>query len=114
MPENNVLNILLVGDDEVDVMTVKRAFKKNTITNPRYTAANGLESLAILWGDKTSAIPQGRRLLFNLNMPRMGGIEFLGKLWSNPTLKSTPVIFLTTLNQDSDKVEAYNLLLAIS
>jgi ActR/RegA family two-component response regulator len=37
-------SVLLIDDDEVDVMTVKRAFKKNNITNPLYVAANGVEA----------------------------------------------------------------------
>lgn len=110
MTENKVLNILLVDDDEVDVMNVKRAFKKNNITNPLFVAGNGLEALNMLRGSGELAIPQARRLiLLDLNMPKMGGIEFLRELRADPDLKSTPVIVLTTSNEDSDKVEAYNL-----
>lgn len=109
MSEHKVLNILLVDDDEVDVMNVKRAFKKNNITNPLYTASNGLEALQLLRGEGELALPQTRRLiLLDLNMPKMGGIEFLKELRSHPQLKPTPVIVLTTSNEDSDKVEAYN------
>lgn len=49
--QERVINILLVEDDEVDVMNVKRAFKKVNITNPIYLANNGLEALKILRGD---------------------------------------------------------------
>ena len=48
---NQMLNLLLVDDDEVDVMNVQRAFKKANILNPLYTAANGLEALAMLRGE---------------------------------------------------------------
>lgn len=103
-------NILLVEDDEVDVMNVKRAFKKNNITNPLYMAANGLEALAMLRGENDVQIPHERRLvLLDLNMPKMNGIEFLRELRADPELCFTPVIVLTTSNEDRDKVEAYNL-----
>lgn len=104
-------NLLLVDDDEVDVMTVRRAFKKNNITNPFFVATNGLEALAMLRGEGDSpAIPSQRRLiLLDLNMPRMGGIEFLRELRADPELKKIPVIVLTTSNEDKDKVEAYQL-----
>lgn len=103
-------NILLVEDDEVDVMNVKRAFKKNNITNPLYFAANGLEALLVLRGDKNPPMPRERRLiLLDLNMPKMNGIEFLRELRSDPELRTIPVIVLTTSNEDRDKVEAYNL-----
>jgi len=107
-----MINILLVEDDEVDVMNVKRAFKKVNITNPIYIASNGLEALNILRGnhDKYPDFPQERRLiLLDLNMPKMGGIEFLQQLRSDPQLRPTPVVVMTTSNQDQDRVEAYNL-----
>ncbi|BAY94124.1 MULTISPECIES: response regulator [unclassified Tolypothrix] len=107
-----VINILLVEDDEVDIMNVKRAFKKVNITNPIYLANNGLEALNMLRGhdDQPPVIPIERRLiLLDLNMPKMGGIEFLQELRSDPRLKTTPVVVMTTSNQDQDRVEAYNL-----
>ncbi|OKH27403.1 two-component system response regulator [Chroogloeocystis siderophila 5.2 s.c.1] len=107
---NKMTNILLVEDDEVDVMNVKRAFKKNNITDPLYMAANGLEALALLRGEGDAPIPREWRLvLLDLNMPKMNGIEFLHELRADPELRFTPVIVLTTSNEDRDKVEAYNL-----
>jgi CheY-like chemotaxis protein len=101
------LNILLVEDDEVDVMTVKRAFQKNHITNPLFVAADGIEGLEMLRG---SEIPKGRRLvLLDLNLPRMNGIEFLQELRKDPELRLIPVVVLTTSNDDHDKVNAYNM-----
>ncbi|MBW4638769.1 MAG: response regulator [Gloeocapsa sp. UFS-A4-WI-NPMV-4B04] len=104
-------NILLVEDDEVDVMNVKRAFKKNNITNPLYIANNGIDALIMLRGNGNPPLmpPQQRIILLDLNMPRMNGIEFLRELRSDPKLKPIPVIVLTTSNEDRDKVEAYNL-----
>lgn len=104
---NQQLNILLVEDDEVDVMTVKRAFKNNHIMNPLFVAADGIEALEKL---RSSEVPKGRRLvLLDLNMPRMNGIEFLQELRKDKELASTPVVVLTTSNDDQDKVDAYNM-----
>ena len=105
------MNILLVEDDEVDVMNVQRAFKKNNITNPLFFASNGLEALSILRGSNAEKfIPQERRIiLLDLNMPKMNGIEFLRILRADDQLQSIPVIVLTTSNEDKDKVEAYKL-----
>lgn len=109
MNPDKMLNILLVDDDEVDVMNVERAFKKNNITNPLFIAHNGIEALTIL-RDESSGFPTQRRLiLLDLNMPRMGGIEFLRELRNDDKLKQIPVIVLTTSNEDNDKVDAYNL-----
>jgi CheY-like chemotaxis protein len=101
------LNILLVEDDEVDVMNVERAFRKNNIANPLFKAANGREALEMLRG---AGIPRERRLvLLDLNMPRMNGIEFLRALRADPELGRTPVVVLTTSNDDRDRVDAYDL-----
>ena len=102
-----MLNILLVEDDEVDVMNVKRAFEKNRIANPLYVAGDGLEAMRLL---RSGSIPEERRIiLLDLNMPKMNGIEFLRELRADANLHLTPVVVLTTSNDDRDKVDAYNL-----
>jgi CheY-like chemotaxis protein len=104
---SDLLNILLVEDDEVDVMNVQRAFRKSHIMNPLFVAGNGSEALEMLRG---GAVPRNRRLvLLDLNMPRMNGIEFLREIRQDPDLLATPVVVLTTSNDDRDKIEAYNL-----
>jgi CheY-like chemotaxis protein len=101
------LNILLVEDDQVDVMNVKRAFVKNRIVNPLFVAGDGLEGLQML---RDGTVPDERRLvLLDLNMPRMNGIEFLRELRRDADLQHTPVVVLTTSNDERDKIEAYNL-----
>ena len=105
-----VTNILLVEDDKVDVMNVQRSFKKANITNPLFIASNGLEALKILRNESALVqMPASRRLvLLDLNMPKMGGIEFLKALRSDADLKATTVIVLTTSDQERDRVEAFN------
>jgi CheY-like chemotaxis protein len=110
--EDRTINILLVEDDEVDVMNVQRAFKKNNIANPLYIAENGVKALEMLHSQdgEPSVVPQKRRLiLLDLNMPQMNGLEFLKQLRADPQLKAIPVIVLTTSDEDRDKMEAYNL-----
>lgn len=105
--DERALNILLVDDDEVDVMTVKRAFQKANIANPIFVASNGVDALALL---RAGGIPPQRRLiLLDLNMPRMNGIEFLRELRKDPELQAITVVVLTTSNEDRDRVEAFQL-----
>ena len=109
--ENKKLNILLVEDDEVDVMNVKRAFQTKNITNPLYIASNGIEALKLLRGETSSfpKIPRQRRIiLLDLNMPMMGGLEFLYELRADSNLKRIPVIILTTSDEDKHRIDAYN------
>ena len=104
---DRVLNILLVEDDEVDVMNVRRAFERNNVSNPLFVAGNGLEGLEVLRGDK---MPKERRLvLLDLNMPKMNGIEFLRELRKDAELRHTTVVVLTTSNAERDKIDAYDL-----
>jgi CheY-like chemotaxis protein len=112
MIEILMLNILLVEDDEVDVMTVQRAFKRGNINNPLYLASNGLEALAMLRDTpgQPSVIPIDRRLiLLDLNMPKMNGLEFLRELRADAALKHIPVVVLTTSNEEQDRFQAYDL-----
>ncbi|RKH16113.1 response regulator [Corallococcus praedator] len=104
---DKTLNILLIEDDEVDVMNVRRAFSKNHIANPLYVASNGLEGLEAL---RNGTVPEGRRLvLLDLNLPKMNGIEFLRALRADPLLRTTSVVVLTTSANERDKIDAYDL-----
>jgi CheY-like chemotaxis protein len=109
MTNTQQLNILLVEDDEVDVMNVQRALNKNGSTANLYRAANGIEALAMLRTNSQIAAENNGRLLIllDLNMPRMGGLEFLKELRADPALRNLPVVILTTSMQDSDLDTAY-------
>lgn len=101
-----LVNILLVEDDEVDVMNVKRAFTKNNIKNELFVAGNGVEALDML---RSTIIPLPRIIILDINMPKMNGIEFLKILRDDESLKNISVFVMTTSNEDSDKINAYNL-----
>lgn len=104
-----LVNILLIEDDEVDVMNVKRAFSKNNIKNPLFIAGDGVEALELL-EDKITPLP--KIIILDINMPRMNGIEFLKVLRANERLKNISVFVMTTSNEDSDKINAYNFNIA--
>ena len=107
MTPDRTLNLILVEDDEIDVMNVKRALERAHVTNPLFVAHNGLEGLELL---RSGKVPRDRRLvLLDLNMPKMNGIEFLHELRNDPALKATPVVVLTTSDDDRDKIQAYDL-----
>ena len=59
--------------------------------------------------DGQAAIPIPRIILLDLNMPRVGGIEFLHEIRKDEHLKNISVFVMTTSNEDKDKVDAYNL-----
>lgn len=101
------LNILLVEDDQVDVMNIRRAFEKNRITNPLWVARDGVEALEMLEAGK---VPVHHLLvLLDLNMPRMSGIELLREIRDREGLRHLPVVVLTTSDDERDRIDAYNL-----
>ena len=100
--------ILLVEDDRVDVMTVQRAMKKIDISNPLYVARTGVEALGMLRGDGHPRIePMPSLILLDLNLPKMGGIEFLKELRADPALRTLQVIVLTSSNEPGDRAAAF-------
>lgn len=99
-------SILLVEDDHVDVMSIKRALKEIKVTNPLYVAGNGEEALELLRDRKRE---KPGIILLDLNMPRMNGIEFLKIIKEDDLLKKIPVVVLTTSKEEQDKIESFSL-----
>lgn len=110
------LPVLLVEDDSVDVMTVKRAFRLNKITNPLFAVTNGEDALKYLRHEGGYTNPENSPepgiILLDLNMPVMNGIEFLRIAKADDRLKRIPVVVLTTSKADEDRVNSFNLSVA--
>ena len=103
------VNILLVEDDEVDVMAIKRAFRELKIANPITEAKDGIEAFEILRGVNGHVpIPRPLIILLDLNMPRMGGMEFLDELRKDPNLHRCVVFVMTTSADEQDRMRAYD------
>lgn len=106
-PTHEPLNILVVDDDEVDVMTVRRELKKAQIPSSirvTYDAETALETLR-----REHASADRWLVLLDINMPRMNGIELLSEIRSDPELYELPVIVLTTSDDERDWLAARRL-----
>lgn len=113
--EDKIINILLVEDDEVDIINVKRALKKNLILTPLHVASNGLEALTLLRGTASSPPTLSAHqllIILDINMPKMTGLEFLRIIRADDNLQDIPVVILTTSNQDRDRLTATQLKIA--
>ncbi len=102
--------VLLVEDDDVDAMTVKRALKDLNVTNPLVHKVNGEEALEYLKVHQNNGKPC--LVLLDLNMPKMNGIEFLTVIKENGELRSIPVVVLTTSREQQDKIASFKLSVA--
>ena len=98
--------LLLVEDDQVDVMTIKRALKEIHVANPVIHMENGEDAINYLRepGNERPCI-----ILLDLNMPVMSGLEFLQVVKNDEALRRFPVIVLTTSEEQQDKLNSFNL-----
>ncbi len=101
--------VLLVEDDNIDAMTVKRALKDLGENTLLVHSTDGEEALQHL---KNEVNVRPCIILLDLNMPKMNGIEFLKIIKADEKLKRIPVIVLTTSREDRDVVESFKLSVA--
>lgn len=101
--------VLLLEDDLVDAMTVRRVFKQIKIMNKLVIRSDGEEGLEWLNQNREN-LPS--LILLDLNMPRMNGLEFLAVIKNDPIFKIIPTIVLTTSNDQRDRLESFQLQVA--
>jgi len=97
--------LLLIEDDDIDAMTIERSFQKQRLNNPIARAYDGLEALEML---RSGTVTNPMVIVLDLNMPRMGGIDFLKELRADTTLADTMVFVLTTSTSEDDLKQANN------
>ena len=98
-------HILLIEDDDIDAMTVRRTLKELGATNPLDREVDGESALAFL---RDGTQPRPGLILLDLNMPRMNGIEFLAEIKRDDTLRRIPVVVLTTSSEEGDRIAAFS------
>jgi CheY-like chemotaxis protein len=103
--QNKILNILLIEDDMIEVMKLKRTIVKLNLNHNITVANNGEEGLEIL--ERKERLPD--IILLDLNMPKMNGLEFLKIMKADDRLKYIPVVILTTSNNQRDLLECFKL-----
>ena len=104
--------ILLVEDNARDVELTLRAFKRNNVANEIIVRTDGAAALDYLIGSEGSTDPREplpALVLLDLKLPKINGLEVLRRLRADPRTRLTPVILLTSSNEESDKHRAYDL-----
>jgi CheY-like chemotaxis protein len=105
--------ILLVEDNPDDEALTLRALKKNNIVNQVIVARDGNEALDYMFGKgnysgrDASVLPHV--ILLDLKLPKIDGLEVLRQLRAAQHTKLTPVVILTSSNEEQDRFEGYNL-----
>ncbi len=105
------VNILLVEDDPGDQKLIKNSMLEQRMTNKLYIVSTGEEALEYLKKSKegNSETPWPELILLDLNMPGMGGMEFLRRIKSSEDFNVIPVVILTTSDSEQDIIESYKL-----
>lgn len=99
------LKVLLVEDDIIEVMKLKRVLENLKFDHKITQFEDGEEALLHL--NTTNIFPD--LILLDLNMARMNGIEFLKHVKSHKDLKHIPTVILTTSSNKKDVFECYQI-----
>jgi CheY-like chemotaxis protein len=104
--------ILLAEDNSKDLELTLMALGESRLANEVDVVRDGAEALDYLYrrGKFEGSGPHHPVVvLLDLKMPKVGGLEVLRHVKSDPQLKSIPVVMLTSSSEESDLVESYKL-----
>jgi two-component system response regulator len=105
--------ILLVEDNEDDELLTVRAFKKSNVANEVVVVRDGIEALDWLFaqgdhaGRDTTIEPQ--IILLDLKLPRLDGLEVLGRIRADERTSLIPVVIMTSSKEEEDVLRSYQL-----
>jgi chemotaxis family two-component system response regulator Rcp1 len=104
------IEVLLVEDSPGDVRLTREALKDAKVHISLHVASDGIEAMAYLQceGPYINAI-RPDLILLDLNLPRKDGRQVLKEIKESPTLRSIPVVILTTSSSEADILQSYHL-----
>jgi len=104
--------IVMIEDDEGHATLIERNIRRAGVNNQIVPFTNGTAALDFLMGeDGTGRVHAGNSLLvlLDLNLPDMTGVDILSKIKGNPHLKRSPVVVLTTTDDQREIQRCYDL-----
>lgn len=104
------IEILLVEDNPADVRLTREALKDAKVLNNLSVVMDGEEAMAFLRRQGRHAeAPRPDLILLDLNLPRKDGREVLAEVKEDESLRSIPVVILTTSKSEADILRSYDL-----
>jgi two-component system, chemotaxis family, response regulator Rcp1 len=104
------LEVLLIEDSPGDVRLTQEAFQAANVDVHLNVVVDGVEAMAFLKREGVHAnAPRPDLTLLDLNMPRMDGREVLARIKQDDSLKTIPIVILTTSDAEGDIVKSYQL-----
>lgn len=104
--------IVMIEDDEGHARLIERNIRRAGVNNEIVSFQSGTEALNHLFGpDGSGTVSAGKSLLvlLDLNLPDMTGVDILAKVKENPHLKRSPVVVLTTTDDQREIQRCYDL-----
>jgi CheY-like chemotaxis protein len=103
--------ILLVEDDPGDQKLITVSLRNQKLGNKVHIVSSGEEAMEFLYqrGKYRDGAPQPDLILLDLNMPGMGGKEFLRQMKEEEKMRTIPVVILTSSDSDADILDTYSL-----
>jgi CheY-like chemotaxis protein len=103
--------ILLVEDNPDDAELTLRAFEKHLIANNVVHVSDGEAALDYLFAtgayrDRDGTLPTV--VLLDLKLPKVSGLDVLKRMRADPRTKHTPVVVLTSSNEERDLIASYD------
>jgi CheY-like chemotaxis protein len=102
------LSLLLVEDDDNHAHLVQHALRRGRLSSVARRVSDGAEALAFL---RAEGPYTGRTrpdiVLLDLNLPKIDGLEVLRQMKADETLRTIPVVMMTTSDAESDRELAY-------
>lgn len=108
----NLRKILLAEDSENDIELTLAALAGHRVANEVVVVRDGVEALDYLHrrGAYADRIPDNPALLLlDLKMPKVDGIQVLREVKGDPSLRTIPVVMLTSSREEQDLVNTYDL-----
>jgi DNA-binding response OmpR family regulator len=106
------VTIIMIEDDEGHARLIERNIRRAGVNNEIIPFRNGTDAVRFLFGpDGTGGVSSGRALLIllDLNLPDMSGVDILKRVKDNEHLKLTPVVVLTTTDDEREIKRCYDL-----
>jgi len=106
------VTIVMIEDDEGHARLIERNIRRAGVTNMIVPLASGNEAISYLLGEDGSGAKnagQALLILLDLNLPDMSGVDILARIKSNSHLRRSPVVVLTTTDDEREIERCYDL-----
>src|SRR5690606_22493758 len=110
--EGKAVTIVMIEDDEGHARLIEKNIRRAGVNNPILPFTNGTAALDFILGaDRSGEVNSGKQMLvlLDLNLPDMTGVDILEKVKTNIHTKRTPVVVLTTTDDDREIQRCYDL-----